>query len=163
MLNPDWSTEISGVPAVCKAQVMSYTHMWSPHMCISLTCACATYIHSPCVYQKQTNRSAVVIRRMWHLCTLVCICKTWSVHMQKWNVRRKMAYFNLFIAPMHSYVTNVFIYNLCITIFSNVCTCMLLLCYLYVSCLCSCITCVFNTCGVLVMISKPWLEHGGRA
>ena len=35
------------------------------------------------------------------------------------NVKRKMVPF-IFITPMHSYVTNVFVYNLHITVFSRV-------------------------------------------
>ena len=41
----------------------------------------------------------------------------------------------IFIAPMHSYVTNVLVYNLHMAIFSRVCsyvTRMLLVCYSYV-------------------------------
>ena len=63
----------------------------------------------------------------------------------------------MFIAPMHSYVTNVLVYNLHITIFSRVyslllvstlmllvCTGMLLVCYSYVLVCYSCVTRMYS-------------------
>ena len=58
----------------------------------------------------------------------------------------------IFIAPMHSYVTNVLVYNLHMTIFSRVysyvlvCTRMLLVCYLYVTRMYSCVTRMLLVC-----------------
>ena len=74
-------------------------------------------------------------KQVWRMCVehacvaLACMQGMTRVHV-KWNVKRKMVHF-IFIAPMHSYVTNVLVYNLHMTIFSRVysyVTCMLLVC-----------------------------------
>ena len=71
----------------------------------------------------------------------------------------------IFIAPMHSYVTNVLVYNLHMTIFSRVylyvlvctrmllvCTRMLLVCYLYVTPMHSCVTRMLLVCTRMLLV-----------
>ena len=58
----------------------------------------------------------------------------------------------MFIAPMHSYVTNVLVYNLHITIFSRVYS-YVLVCY---SCVLVCYSCVVLVTIVLVCTWLNW-------
>ena len=76
----------------------------------------------------------------------------------------------IFIAPMHSYVTNVLVYNVHMTIFSRVysyvlvctrmllvCTRMLLVCYSYVLVCYSYVTCMLFVCYSYVLVCTRML------
>ena len=57
----------------------------------------------------------------------------------------------IFIAPMHSYVTNVLVYNLHMTIFSRVYS-YVLVCYLYVTRMYSCVTRMLLVCIRMLLV-----------
>ena len=64
--------------------------------------------------------------------------------------KEKMVPF-IFIAPMHSYVTNVFVYNLPITIFSRV--------YSYVTRMYSYVTPMLLVCYSCVLVCNSYVTH----
>ena len=78
-------------------------------------------------------------KQVWRMCvvhacvTLACMQGMTRAHV-KMKCKEKNGTFHFFIAPMHSYVTNVLVYDLHMTIFSRVysyvlvCTRMLLVC-----------------------------------
>ena len=62
--------------------------------------------------------------RVWHLRLLACVCARHDLCTCKSEMKRQKFMFitllSSYIAPMHSYVTNVFVSNLYITIFGRV-------------------------------------------
>ena len=57
----------------------------------------------------------------------------------------------IFIAPMHSYLTNALVYNLHMTIFSRVYS-YVLVCYLYVTRMYSCVSRMLLVCTRLLLV-----------